>query len=776
MKKHMEIVPNDEVAIDAIPLATKSPIIIDWKIIKEEKMGYIQIIRADGIKHGNTRPEEAYERVLWGDLKVMFELDVEKVMEFESAQSNTTAKLPILKLVPVTAKEKTNKKNDVKARNLLLMALPNQLTFSQYSDAKTMFAAIETRFGGNEATKKTQKILLKQQYENFSASSTESLDSIFNRLQKIVSRLAILVWMNKADIETMSIEYLYNNFKIVEQDVKKSVGTSSGAENLAFLTTSSTSSTNDVNTANPAYKVSTVIPNINTACPQVSTTNFSDNTVNVFEVTALSAKYEGKKIVSTVTRWTLWLGNVSNRKEQRGSVQIQRNKTRKQGNNKTYLQREMLAIDGVRRNYQEESFTYKEEMAPMSLSDSEVTTCSKSCLKNYETLKKQYDDLRIELNQSEFNLANYKIGLASVEERLVFYKKNEGMLCDQIAVLKRDASFNESEINALKIQIERLKKEKESNQFKIDNFENASKSLDKLIESQISDNNRKGVGGIGTQMLNQLIATQVVEALAAAAVTHDASTQEETNLSNVAEGDRVKFASSTLLDSALTWWNVYVRSVTLNVAHTTPWNDFKAMFIWKYCPRNEVKQMENELWNLKVKGTNLTTYNQRFQELILLCPEMVPNTDRLLERYIEGLPLNIKGNVTSSKPVDLPSGIGVRRELCVVDTTLTHALLPATTMVGQDIRLKNVELHLILQAKDDLEPKEDRVVMLLASDAVKRAITRTSDQTMETKAIVTRFETVEGLKTAGYRVTTVGSRLLLLVRKSILLKEVTTAS
>ncbi|GJU53598.1 hypothetical protein Tco_1227312 [Tanacetum coccineum] len=57
-----------------------------------------------------------------------------------------------------------------------------QLTFSQYTDAKTMFAAIETQFGGNEATKKTQKTLLKQQYRNFSASSAESIDSIFNRL------------------------------------------------------------------------------------------------------------------------------------------------------------------------------------------------------------------------------------------------------------------------------------------------------------------------------------------------------------------------------------------------------------------------------------------------------------------------------------------------------------------------------------------------------------------------------------------------------------------
>ncbi|GKF12736.1 hypothetical protein Tco_0050662, partial [Tanacetum coccineum] len=92
IKKHMEIVPDDEVAVDAIPLATKPPIIVDWKIIKEGKMGYFQIIRADGssrmyssmikmlqninredletlwklvkAKHRNTRPEEAYKRVL----------------------------------------------------------------------------------------------------------------------------------------------------------------------------------------------------------------------------------------------------------------------------------------------------------------------------------------------------------------------------------------------------------------------------------------------------------------------------------------------------------------------------------------------------------------------------------------------------------------------------------------------------------------------------------------------------------------------------------------
>nr|GEW70248.1 ribonuclease H-like domain-containing protein [Tanacetum cinerariifolium] len=94
----------------------------------------------------------------------------------------------------VTIEENAKKKNDVKARSMLLMALTNEhlMTFNQYKDAKYLFAAIETRFGGNEANKKTQKTFLKQLYENFSATDIESLDLIFNRLQKLVSQLAIL--------------------------------------------------------------------------------------------------------------------------------------------------------------------------------------------------------------------------------------------------------------------------------------------------------------------------------------------------------------------------------------------------------------------------------------------------------------------------------------------------------------------------------------------------------------------------------------------------------
>ncbi|GJR81360.1 putative ribonuclease H-like domain-containing protein [Tanacetum coccineum] len=181
-------------------------------------------------------------------------------------------------------------------------------TEGRWNIYKSMFAIIETRFRGNAAIKKTQKTLSKQQYENFSATSAESLDSIFNRLQKIVSRLAILgviiaqedlnlkflsslppewnthivVWMNKHDIETMSIDDLYNNFKIVEQNIKKTVGTSSGGQNLAFMTAPSSSSTNDANTA--YSQVSAASPSVNTASPQVCTASVSDNTVYSFMV------------------------------------------------------------------------------------------------------------------------------------------------------------------------------------------------------------------------------------------------------------------------------------------------------------------------------------------------------------------------------------------------------------------------------------------------------------------------------------------------------------
>ncbi|GJT67946.1 hypothetical protein Tco_1019426, partial [Tanacetum coccineum] len=320
----------------------------------------------------------------------------------------------------------------------------------------------------------------------------------------------VVVWRNKLDLGSISFDDLYNNFKIVKLEVKRSVISSSnpGSQNLAFL--SGHSSTNDVNTAN--VHVSTASTNNSTAC-------LSDATVYAY----LATQPNGSQVVhedleqiheddldEIDLKWQLALLSMKARKfYQRTGKKIIINGSDTAGYDKKKVEcfnlnveesssKAMLAIDGTRFDW---SYMADEEastnFALMAFSVSEVQnkkTCSKTCLKNCEDLKSKYDKLRIELNKSESDLDSYKKGLASVEEQLVFYKKNESMLCDQIVVLKRDASFNESDINALKKQVERLKKEKEDNQFKIDNFENASKSLDQLIGNQISDNNKKGLG------------------------------------------------------------------------------------------------------------------------------------------------------------------------------------------------------------------------------------------------------------------------------------------
>nr|GFC66308.1 ribonuclease H-like domain-containing protein [Tanacetum cinerariifolium] len=96
-------------------------------------------------------------------------------------------------VAPTTVEQKLARKNELKARGTLLMALPDkhQLKFNSHKDAKSLMEAIEKRFGGNTETKKVQKTLLKQQFENFSGSSSKGLDQIHDRLQKLVSQLEI---------------------------------------------------------------------------------------------------------------------------------------------------------------------------------------------------------------------------------------------------------------------------------------------------------------------------------------------------------------------------------------------------------------------------------------------------------------------------------------------------------------------------------------------------------------------------------------------------------
>ncbi|GKE29074.1 reverse transcriptase domain-containing protein [Tanacetum coccineum] len=129
------------------------------------------------------------------------------------------------------------------------------------------------------------------------------------------------------------------------------------------------------------------------------------------------------------------------------------------------------------------------------------------------------------------------------------------------------------------------------------------------------------------------------------------------SISNCTTSCQVKFATCTLQDDALTWWNAHVKTITPEAAHAMPWATLKKTMTDKYCPRVEIKKIETEMWNLKVKGTDLVAYNQRFQKLALMCARMFPEEVDKIEKYIGGLPDMILGSVKASKPKTMQEAI-----------------------------------------------------------------------------------------------------------------------
>ncbi|GJZ83232.1 reverse transcriptase domain-containing protein [Tanacetum coccineum] len=115
-------------------------------------------------------------------------------------------------------------------------------------------------------------------------------------------------------------------------------------------------------------------------------------------------------------------------------------------------------------------------------------------------------------------------------------------------------------------------------------------------------------------------------------------TESVFSCSNYTEDCKVKFATGTLTEEALSWWNSFAQPIRIEEAYKITWVEFKKLLIKKYCPRTEVQKMEDEFYHLTVKGNDLKTYVRRFQELATLCPTMVPDSEKMMEVFIKGLP------------------------------------------------------------------------------------------------------------------------------------------
>ncbi|GKC05844.1 reverse transcriptase domain-containing protein [Tanacetum coccineum] len=144
------------------------------------------------------------------------------------------------------------------------------------------------------------------------------------------------------------------------------------------------------------------------------------------------------------------------------------------------------------------------------------------------------------------------------------------------------------------------------------------------------------------------------------------------SISNCPATSQVKFAACTLQEDALTWWNAHVKTTTTEAAHAIPWAALKKMMTDKYCLRGEIKKIETEMWNLKVKGIDVVAYSRRFQQLALMCSRMFPKEIDKVEKYIGGLPDMILGSVKASKSKTMQEVIEFTTEL-MEDKTHAYA-------------------------------------------------------------------------------------------------------
>ncbi|GKA21961.1 retrovirus-related pol polyprotein from transposon TNT 1-94 [Tanacetum coccineum] len=411
-------------------------------------------------------------------------------------------------IASVTAEEKAQRRLELKARSTLLMGIPNehQLKFNSIKDAKSLLQAVEKRFGGNAATKKTQRNLLKQhQLEIHGESiSQEDVNQKFLRSLSPEWNTHTIVWRNKPDIKTLSLDDLYNNLKIYELEVKGTSSSSTNTQNVAFVSSNITSNTNGtVNTVHGVTTASTQTTTIN------STTidNLSDAVICAFFAIQLNSPQLNNEDLQQIhpddleemdLRWQMamltmrakrFLKKTGRKFSVNGTKTIgfdktkvecynchimgyfarecralrnqenrNREKTRRDVLVETTTSNALISCDGLGgydwSDQAEEGPTNFTLMAYSSTSsNSEVSTdsnYSSFCLENIKILKEQNEQLLKDLRASKVNAITYKTGLESVEARLLVYKINESVYEEDIKVLKREIYLREVAIIELK--------------------------------------------------------------------------------------------------------------------------------------------------------------------------------------------------------------------------------------------------------------------------------------------------------------------------------------
>ncbi|GJZ10109.1 hypothetical protein Tco_0544868 [Tanacetum coccineum] len=366
-------------------------------------------------------------------------------------------------LPPKTAEDILARERERKARTTLLMSIPEDhlAKFHKMTDAKDIWKAIKSRFGGNDESKKMHKYILKQQFKSFSVSNSEGLhkgyDSILDNEDQAKSRYS---------------DDLYNNLRVFESDIKGSTVSSSSTQNVAFVSSESTNSTNDVD----EFDLEEMDLKWQVAMISMRLKKFYNKTGRRLQFDAKEPVGFDKTKVEYFNCHNTWhfarecrsKANQESRRRDAGNTGYKaKDNGRRPG--KYEEPKALVTLDGDGVDWTGHAEDEQENFALMAHSNSgsntEVTSCSKECEESYAKLKKLYNEQREQLGVAK-KIRFMKIDLDDKTNVLTYHKK---LLAEAV-------------------------KEKEELKTKLENFQSSSKGLSKLLNSQMSTRDKSGLG------------------------------------------------------------------------------------------------------------------------------------------------------------------------------------------------------------------------------------------------------------------------------------------
>ncbi|GKA08572.1 ribonuclease H-like domain-containing protein [Tanacetum coccineum] len=404
--------------------------------------------------------------------------------------------------------------------------------FHKMTDAKEMWDAIKSRFGGNDESKKMQKYILKQQFEGFSVSNSEGLHKGYDRFQSLLSQLEI----HGAGVSTEDANQKFlRSLPSAWSQVSLIMRTKPGVDSLSF----DDLSTNDVSTAygvsNPSGQNSqyehtssySLLAN-QSSCPQLDHEDLEQ--LDEFDLEEMDLKWQvamismrmkkfykktGRKLQFDAkepvgfdkTKVECYnchkTGHFARECRTKGNQDSRRRDAWNSGNKdgrrsgKQEDSKALVTIDGEGvdwTSHSEEEEDYALMACNSSGSDTEVTSCSNECKESYAKLKKLYDAQREQLSDASIEIKAYTQGLKKVEAQLVAHQQGQLWYEEKIRFMKIDLDDKTDVLTYHKKLLAEAQKEKEDLKAKVEKWHNSSKNLGKLLNTQMSANDKFGLG------------------------------------------------------------------------------------------------------------------------------------------------------------------------------------------------------------------------------------------------------------------------------------------